>query len=232
MVTASHYSTETVFDYSWKQVVQAYWNRYPNPSSAHVLTEDTISREIRDGKLYSRRILSKTNHVPKWGERFYKNTPVKIIEDSVLDPKKKTLITFTRNIGFKKIMKVDEIVEYKEQNDGRTVAIRRAYISSQVFGFSRAIRAFGIERFKSNCQKTANGFNHVLTRMFPNHKYIPINRSNTTEAIKSSTSSSTYDHHHNHTQSKTETFKKGCKNSYEYVKNQAVKIAQMFSVKN
>lgn len=72
--------------------------------SVHVLTEDTISREVRDGKLYSRRILSKTNHVPKWGERFYKNTPVKIIEDSVLDPVNKTLITFTRNIGFKKIM--------------------------------------------------------------------------------------------------------------------------------
>lgn len=126
MVNASHYSTETVFDYSWKHVVQAYWNRYPNPSryfkinfifnlfinillisfiySAHVLTEDTICREVRDGKLYTRRILSKTNHVPKWGERFYKNTPVKIIEDSVLDPNKKTLITFTRNIGFKKIM--------------------------------------------------------------------------------------------------------------------------------
>ncbi|KAI8122606.1 preli-like protein [Lucilia cuprina] len=240
MVTASHYSTETVFDYTWKQVVQAYWNRYPNPSSAHVLTEDTISREVRDGKLYSRRILSKTNHVPKWGERFYKNTPVKIIEDSVLDPKKKTLITFTRNIGFKKIMKVDEIVEYKEQNDGRTIAVRRAYISSQVFGFSRAIRAFGIERFKSNCQKTANGFNYVLTRMFPNHKYIPLNRTTTTEAIKdtniikstNATATTNYEHHHTHSQSKTETFKKGCKNSYEYLKNQAVKIAQVFSVKN
>ncbi|KAL9915919.1 protein preli-like [Glossina fuscipes fuscipes] len=86
-------------------------------------------------------LLSKTNHVPKWGERFYKNTPIKIIEDSILDPKNKTLTTFTRNIGMKKIMKVDEIVEYTEQKDGRTLAIRHAYISSQVFGFSRAIRA-------------------------------------------------------------------------------------------
>lgn len=133
-------------------------------------------------------------------------------------------------------------MEYKEQNDGRTVVIRRAYISSQVFGFSRAIRAFGIERFKSNCQKTASGFNYVLTKMFPNQKYIPLNCSNTTEAIKeskaniitklSSASSSSFDHHYSHTQSKTETFKKGCKNSYEYLKSQANKIAQMFSVKN
>lgn len=228
---ASHYRTETVFDYSWKQVVQAYWNRYPNPASQHVLTEDTISREIRDGKLYSRRILSKTNSVPKWGERFYKNTPVKIIEDSVLDPKTKTLITFTRNIGFKKIMKVDEIVEYSEQKDGRTLAIRRAYISSQVFGFSRAIRAFGIERFKSNCHKAATGFNYVLQRMFPNHQH------HTVAAFESSKSA---DHHHTTTvatlqqqqQNKTEAIKKGISNSFEFLKGQANKVAQMFSVKN
>ncbi|XP_075165016.1 preli-like [Haematobia irritans] len=231
MVTASYHRTETVFDYTWKQVVQAYWNRYPNPSSVHVLTEDTISREIRDGKLYSRRILSKTNHVPKWGERFYKNTPVKIIEDSVLDPKNKTLITFTRNIGFQKIMKVDEIVEYSEQ-DGRTIAVRRAYISSQVFGFSRAIRAFGIERFKSNCQKTANGFNYVLQRMFPNHQHtshVPA-----IAAPQTNTGKSIDHHHHTSTQqhSKTDRFKKGCVNSYEFIKGQASKIAQMFSVKN
>lgn len=115
------------------------------------------------------------------------------------------------------------------------MALRRAYISSQVFGFSRAIRAFGIERFKSNCQKTANGFNYVLTKMFPNQKLLPLNRSTNTEnAIKDTKTSSqtTFDHHHNHTQSKTETFKKGCKNSYEFLKNQANKIAQMFSVKN
>ncbi|XP_073812124.1 preli-like [Musca autumnalis] len=228
---ASHYRTETVFDYSWKQVVQAYWNRYPNPASQHVLTEDTISREIRDGKLYSRRILSKTNSVPKWGERFYKNTPVKIIEDSVLDPETKTLITFTRNIGFKKIMKVDEIVEYSEQKDGRTLAVRRAYISSQVFGFSRAIRAFGIERFKSNCHKAATGFNYVLQRMFPNHQH------HTVAAFESSKSA---DHHHTTTvatlqqqqQNKTETIKKGISNSFEFIKGQANKVAQMFSVKN
>lgn len=238
MVTSSHCSTVTVFDYSWKQVAQAYWNRYPNPSSAHVLTEDTISREVRDGKLYSRRILSKTNKVPKWGEHFYKNTPIKIIEDSVLDPKKKTLITFTRNIGFKKIMKVDEIVEYSEQHDGRTLAVRRAYVSSQVFGFSRAIRAFGIERFKSNCQKTANGFNFVLTKMFPNQQHIPINRNLIKDSSTIMVVKSTAEHHHpNHattvqTLSKAEALKKSCQQSYEFLKCQAGKIAQMFSVKN
>lgn len=79
---------------------------------------------MRDGKLYSRRILSKTNHVPKWGERFYKNTPIKIIEDSILDPKNKTLTTFTRNIGMKKIM-----VSFSLQSLQSIVNSRTTYFS-------------------------------------------------------------------------------------------------------
>lgn len=72
--------------------------------SQHVLTEDTLERHIKDGKLYSKRLLSKTNHVPKWGERFYNAKSVKIVEESVCDPKTKTLTTYTRNVAFTKVM--------------------------------------------------------------------------------------------------------------------------------
>ncbi|KAH8298479.1 hypothetical protein KR044_005620 [Drosophila immigrans] len=240
VVTASTCRTETVFDYSWKHVVSAYWNRYPNPSSTHVLTEDTIKREVRDGKLYSRRLLSKTNPVPKWGARFYNNVPVKIVEDSVLDPVKKTFTTFTRNLGMKKIMKVDEIVVYSEQNDGRTLAVRRAYISSQVFGFSRAIRAFGIERFKMNGNKASNGFNYVLRRMFPQHQLAATNTVATTSQQTVQPPATQYGdmtvavNHSSSTNSssKTEALKRTAKIGYEFCKCHASKIIQLFSVRN
>ncbi|XP_017045367.1 protein preli-like [Drosophila ficusphila] len=235
VVAASTCRTETVFDYSWKHVVVAYWNRYPNPSSAHVLTEDTIQREVRDGKLFSRRLLSKTNPVPKWGARFYNNVPVKIVEDSVLDPVKKTFTTFTRNLGMTKIMKVDEIVVYSEQKDGSTLAVRRAYISSQVFGFSRAIRAFGIERFKSNGNKASNGFNHVLRRMFPHslvggghHQPAVTPTSSVAEVPGATTSAPNSSSNHNN----IGTLKSTAKVGYEFFKCHATKIAQLFSVKN
>lgn len=102
---AKYYENSTVFQYSWEQMVQGFWKRYPNPYSLHVLSEDTIEREIRpDGKLYSKRVLTKTNRVPKWGERFFKAKFVCIIEESLVDPNDKTLTTHTRNIGFNKIM--------------------------------------------------------------------------------------------------------------------------------
>ena len=68
------------------------------------MTEDTIQREVKDGKLYSKRILTKTNRVPKWGERFISTRVVKIIEESIVDPNEKLLVTYTRNIGLARIM--------------------------------------------------------------------------------------------------------------------------------
>lgn len=105
MAQAKYYENSTLFHYNFEQVLQGFFKRYPNPFSSHVLSEDTVEREItKDGKLYSKRILTKTNPVPKWGERFFKGKFVCIVEESLVDPKTKTLTTYTRNIGYNKIM--------------------------------------------------------------------------------------------------------------------------------
>lgn len=72
--------------------------------STHVLSEDTISREVKNGKLYTKRLLTKTNRVPKWGERFIAKNIVKIVEESIVDPENKILISHTRNLGYTKVM--------------------------------------------------------------------------------------------------------------------------------
>lgn len=166
------YESKTTFDFTWDQVAQGFWQRYPNPESTHVLSEDTIYRQIRDGKLYSKRLLTKTNKLPKWGERFINTRVIKILEESVVDPQEKTLTTYTRNLGYQSVMGVAEKVVYKvsDENPQKTVAVRSATIDSQVFGFARAIQSFGLERFKKNCTKAVRGFNYVLHTMFPNQQ--------------------------------------------------------------
>ncbi|XP_044761244.1 protein preli-like [Coccinella septempunctata] len=161
----------TTFNYSWDQVAQGFWRRYPNPNSKHVLTEDTVERRITpDGQLVTKRLLSKTNSIPKWAERFVQKALVNIIEESIVDPKTKTLTTYTRNLGYTKVLSVTEKVVYKEssENPGKTMVLRTAVFDSQVSGFSRAICAFGYERFKKNCSKMVSGFEYVLAGMFPN----------------------------------------------------------------
>lgn len=54
------------------------------------------------------------------------------------------------------------------ENPNWTVAERSAWIDSQVFGFGRAIQAFGLDRFRKNCEKMVGGFNYVLCSLFPN----------------------------------------------------------------
>ncbi|PSN37194.1 PRELI domain-containing protein 1 [Blattella germanica] len=164
-----YFESTSVFHFSWDQVAQGFWRRYPNPHSNHVLTEDTVFREVQGHKLYTKRLLSKTNRVPKWGERFISSRTVKIIEESIVDPKEKVLITHTRNIGYVRVMSIVEKVVYRvsKENPNWTIAERSAWIDSQVFGFGRAIQAFGLERFRKNCNQMVGGFNYVLSTMFP-----------------------------------------------------------------
>jgi hypothetical protein len=103
---AKHFESQTVFNFNLEQLLQGFWRRYPNPYSLHVLTEDTVEREIRpDGSLFSKRLLTKTNKLPKWAERVFSHVKqVCIIEESVVDMKSRTLTTYTRNVGLNKIM--------------------------------------------------------------------------------------------------------------------------------
>lgn len=164
-----YYESKTVFHFTWDQVVQGFWKRYPNPESSHVLSEDTIAREVKGNKLFSKRLLTKTNRVPKWGERFVGSPIVSIVEESIVDPKEKTLVTYTRNLGYTKVMSLVEKVVYRpsEENPDWTIAERSAWVDSKVLGFALPIQAFGVERFKKNCSKTVRGFNYVLSTMFP-----------------------------------------------------------------
>jgi hypothetical protein len=89
--------------------------RYPNPFATHVLSEDTLYREFRpNGILYSRRLLTKTNRIPKWGEKFIVNFTrmVPLVEESYVDRETRTIVTYTRNVGLSRFMTAVEKVKY------------------------------------------------------------------------------------------------------------------------
>lgn len=54
-------------------------------------------------------------------------------------------------------------------NPGLTIANRMAWIDSQIYGFRRAIEAFGLDRFKNNSTKASDGFNYILRMLYPKH---------------------------------------------------------------
>ncbi|KAI5624779.1 PRELI domain-containing protein 1, mitochondrial [Silurus asotus] len=156
---------------TWDHVSQAFWERYPNPYSKHVLTEDIIFRGVTpDNCLISRKLLTKTSRAPCWAEKFLPSQMARkayIIEDSVVDPQNRTLHTFTWNISHASIMSVEERCVYtvSPENSNLTEVKREAWISSNLYGFSRAVQEFGLARFKSSVVKTMKGFEYVLAKM-------------------------------------------------------------------
>ena len=94
VMTAQYYGTTHRHPFRWDEVASAIFLRYPNPLASHVLTEDTLYRELKDNDtLYSRRFLTKKNRLPKWGERFFANLNkyVPLVEESYVDRNSKVM---------------------------------------------------------------------------------------------------------------------------------------------
>ncbi|XP_057305086.1 PRELI domain-containing protein 1, mitochondrial-like [Hydractinia symbiolongicarpus] len=162
------YTNSTSVKFRWDQVSNAVFKRYPNPWSKHVLSEDVISRKVDGPILRTVRILTKTNKAPKFASRFVPTSPGCVIEESHINAKEKTIVTYTRNLCYKHIMEVDERCEYKVSPDSKswTLLTRQAWISSSLYGFARAIESLGVERYKKNIKKSVKGLEYILTKMY------------------------------------------------------------------
>lgn len=131
-----------------------------------------MHREVTaDHKLLSRRLLTKTNRMPRWAEHFFPANvahSVYILEDSIVDPKNRTMTTFTWNINHARLMvgacvwvrggghrlwavptaglclvqRVEErcVYQVNPENSNWTEVKREAWVSSSLFGVSRAVQ--------------------------------------------------------------------------------------------
>ncbi|KAL4648768.1 PRELI domain-containing protein 1, mitochondrial [Arapaima gigas] len=166
-----HFMCCSVLKNSWDQVSTAFWQRYPNPYSNHVLTEDIVFREVTlDNCLISRRLLTKTSRMPRWAEKYFPahmGRSAYIVEDSIVEPRSQTMTTVTWNISHARLMSVVERCVYRvnPENSGWTEIKREAWISSNLYGLSRAVQEFGLARFKASVTRTMKGFEYILAKM-------------------------------------------------------------------
>ena len=65
-------------------------------------------REVTvDHRLLSRRLLTKTNRLPRWAEHIFPGNlsrSVYIVEDSIVDPVTRSMTTYTWNLNHTRIM--------------------------------------------------------------------------------------------------------------------------------
>lgn len=162
------WQTNHSHNFSWHETAAGYWFRYPNQHSKHVFSVDTLETRIEGGKLYTRRLIVKTNSLPSWGKHFFPDARVPVIEESIVDPSGHKLIWYTRNIGLVKFMSTVEkatLTQSKQSHD-QTDVLKQVWIGSSILGFRSAIRKFGIDRYKKNCILATQGFETVLENTF------------------------------------------------------------------
>ncbi|CAF1023331.1 unnamed protein product [Adineta steineri] len=167
------YITQWLYTFPWSQVVSGFWQKFPNPYTGHVLSEDTYYRTItEDNKIISKRLLSKTNKLPRWGERIFSrgssSTIGFIIEESVCDIKQKIFTTTTININLKSLMTVQETCIYRpdKTDESRTVCEKKVAAQGELFGFKTTLETFVIQRYKKNHELASLGLEFILHKLY------------------------------------------------------------------
>lgn len=162
--TMKFFEGSDVFQYSWLQIAGIFWHRYPNPYSKHVRTEDVLYRQVENGVLHTRRLLTKTVRFSYFGYNIsIKNEP--IIEESFIDPIKQTIQTHTWNVGTA-IAQIKEECLYRKKEENNTIIERKAWIEKTKLYLPSIIESYMIRRFQKNVQKTCKGLEYVLTNRF------------------------------------------------------------------
>lgn len=120
-----------IFYYAFDNVCAVFYDRYPNSFAKHILSEDVISREITNDKIITRKLIVKKGFkffkffcllflgasflktVPKWLAKYVAMQFMPTLEESIYNRNSKSLITYTRNISWKKVLYMNEHCFYK-----------------------------------------------------------------------------------------------------------------------
>jgi hypothetical protein len=120
------YESTFAYDYSFPAVTLAYFLRYPNPYSTHVLSTDTIDRHIDpSGRLHTLRIHRKSSRLPPAVLKLLPKSVLGnvsggrsesfILETSVIDVKEGWMRTESKNLDWTGILSVVEKQVYERR---------------------------------------------------------------------------------------------------------------------
>eukprot|EP00123_Amoebidium_parasiticum_P012611 comp21472_c0_seq1/m.29724 comp21472_c0_seq1/g.29724 ORF comp21472_c0_seq1/g.29724 comp21472_c0_seq1/m.29724 type:complete len:188 (-) comp21472_c0_seq1:547-1110(-) len=160
------FSSTHTYQHSWEDVSYAFLRKYPNPLSSHVLGCDVVNRSIDEtGVLHSVRLINKkAKDKPRIAEYFTKGSNGWLLEESTIDPNKKVMVTITRNLTLRSILKVEERCTYSvsAENNQWTECKTEAHFSSPIWGWSHTVEGVSLEKFKGSMGKAREALEYVI----------------------------------------------------------------------
>jgi len=160
----------TELDRPWGEVVQAVYQKYPNPHNEAARVSDILDRYVEDGKLVTVRYSGSKFPVPDIiNSTFYRFTGIRFpelaysYEYSILDLQDKSLKQYSRNTTMSSFLNFTELIEYRAAGEGVTSQMKQQWhvqtmINSWIDGWFEG-QFLGICR--KNAEKGINGVNWV-----------------------------------------------------------------------
>lgn len=161
-----YYETNYDYNHSFETASLAYLNRYPNPFAKHVKSVDTLDVQLKDGCLHIKRLILKTGRLPQFIKPFLGNAlDSYIVENSIIDPKRKTIKSYTANIDHRKFIKVEEYLNYSSKAKFNTNVDYKVKFSSNFLGFAKRIEEWARNKFHKNITNTTQGLSFVMNQL-------------------------------------------------------------------
>ncbi|KAL7074348.1 hypothetical protein ACQ4LE_006543 [Meloidogyne hapla] len=112
------WSVEHVFNHPWHIVVGAAFKKYPNPENEDILGIDVIKQRLRNGVLYSERIIQSNFHIPVWASKLGGFSGHQYsLESTQVDPRNRVMTLVTRNLNCYHLLRIDERLTYTSTAD-------------------------------------------------------------------------------------------------------------------
>ncbi|XP_003746976.1 PRELI domain containing protein 3B [Galendromus occidentalis] len=159
-------TTEHTFDHPWDVVTRAVWRKYPNPLNPSVVFVDIVDREVKEGKLYSHRLLATKWGVPTWAQRIFGGDKTAYAsEHSVVDPQRKIMTAVSRNLSFSSELELVERLTYTEKGPNCTLLTQETVVTIKGVPLSSHLENFIAGSITSNAAKGRQAMELVISKI-------------------------------------------------------------------
>jgi len=159
-----------IFKHPWHEISMASWRKYPNPVRPDVLSVDIINKyfDPETGVLTATRLITTHVRLPSFLESFYDNPTVYCVEESVVDPRNKTMTLKSKNVTLSSLMEVEETCIYTSPStlkDDATHFRQDVKITSYLFGLGGKVENWSLENFRKNAVKGRDIMEDAVLRL-------------------------------------------------------------------
>jgi uncharacterized protein involved in tolerance to divalent cations len=162
--------TNHVYPFSWEVVTRAFWNKYPNKTLSHVERVDVLDRRLDvQGRLHTIRLAKCTQtNIPSWVKSVMGSTSSFVYEETICDPKEKTLLLKSTNLSFRSIATVEETCIYTAhpENINLTKYQAKAKVTAFIPMLSKKFESFSVSRGTETAAKGIRAVENICHDIF------------------------------------------------------------------